>query len=46
VGELNGLNVWCKVTVLRLDWCCRLGRTGAVSLAEAMVSFLFASLIE
>jgi hypothetical protein len=34
VDNLNGLNAWCKATVLRLK-NGRLGRTGAVSLAHA-----------
>jgi hypothetical protein len=42
--QLNGLNAWCKVTVLSLK-NCRLGRTGAVRLAEAFASFLSASLV-
>ena len=42
--QLNGLNAWCKVTVLSLK-NCRLGRTGAVRLAEACASFLSASLV-
>ena len=39
VEQLNGLSVWCKVTVLRLN-DCRLGRT------EAIGSFSCASLVE
>jgi hypothetical protein len=45
VDELSGLNAWCKVTELLLG-CCLLSRTGAVSLAEAISSFLSASLVE
>ena len=45
VDKLNGLSMWCKVKVLRLK-DCRLGRTGAVRLAEAIASFLSASLVE
>jgi len=45
VENLNGLNEWCKVTVLRLVGC-QLGRTGAISLAEAIASFLSTSLVE
>ena len=43
--QLNSLNACCKVTALRLEYC-QLGRTGAVSLAEAIASFLSASLAE
>ena len=39
VEQLNGLSVWCKVTVLCLN-DCSLGRT------EAIGSFSFASLVE
>ena len=42
---MNGLNAWCKVTVLCLK-DCRMGDAGAVSLAEAIASFLSASLVE
>jgi hypothetical protein len=45
MDKLNGLNACCKVTALRLEYC-QLGRTGAVSLAEAIASFLSASLVE
>ena len=45
MDKLNGLNAWYKVTVLRLK-DCRLGDAGAVSLAEAIASFLSASLVE
>jgi hypothetical protein len=45
VDKMNGLSAWCKVTVLRLEYC-HLGRTGAVRLAEAIASFLSASLTE
>jgi Ran GTPase-activating protein (RanGAP) involved in mRNA processing and transport len=45
VENLNGLNAWCKVTVLRLVGC-QLRRTGAISLAEAIASFLSTSLVE
>jgi len=45
VENLNGLNERCKVTVLRLVGC-QLGRTGAISLAEAIASFLSTSLVE
>ena len=43
--QLNSLNAWCKVTVLCLK-NCRLGRTGAVSLAEAIASSFSAFLVE
>jgi hypothetical protein len=45
LAKLNGVNAWCKVTVLLLK-NCRLRRTGAVRLAEAIASFLSASLVE
>ena len=45
LDQLNGLSAWCKLTVLRLRYC-RLRRTGAVSLAEALASFLSTSLVE
>ena len=45
MDKLNSLNAWCKVIVLRLK-DCRLGRAGAVSLAEALASFLSASLAD
>jgi hypothetical protein len=35
VDQLNGLNAWCKVTVLRLN-SCGLGEGGGRALAEAL----------
>ncbi len=48
VDKLNDLNACCKVTVLRLTLeRCGFGSTGGVSgLAEALASFLSASLVE
>ena len=34
LDQLNGLNAWCKVTVLRLQDCC-VGEGGGRALAEA-----------
>ena len=46
VEKLNGLSMWCKVTVLRLKDCC-VWRHGAGRLGEAIAaSFLSASLVE
>ncbi len=36
LDKMNGLNVWCKVTVLRLERC-GLGEGGGWSLAEALL---------
>ena len=35
MDKLNGLNAWCKVTVLRLK-SCGLGERGGRALAEAL----------
>jgi hypothetical protein len=35
LDKLNGLNAWCKVTVLRLESCV-LGQGGGRALAEAL----------
>ena len=35
LDKLNGLNAWCKVTVLHLE-CCGLGEAGGRALAEAL----------
>jgi len=35
LDKLNGLNAWCKVTVLHLE-CCGLGEGGGRALAEAL----------